>query len=180
MTEVETRADREVGTVTTAPQPDPGALRLAERRHVLDLDDFTRDEIVAIMERTRAMKEVLHRDIKKVPALRGKTIVTLFYEPSTRTRVSFEQAGKILSADVINVSGSGSSVEKGESLYNTALTIQAMNADVIVIRHPQSGRAPLSGKYARKLDHQRRRRGPRTPHSGPSGPVHHPVPHRLY
>ena len=139
MTEVETRADREVGTVTTAPQPDPGALRLAERRHVLDLDDFTRDEIVAIMERTRAMKEVLHRDIKKVPALRGKTIVTLFYEPSTRTRVSFEQAGKILSADVINVSGSGSSVEKGESLYNTALTIQAMNADVIVIRHPQSG-----------------------------------------
>ena len=85
------------------------------------------------------MKEVLHRDIKKVPALRGKTIVTLFYEPSTRTRVSFEQAGKILSADVINVSGSGSSVEKGESLYNTALTIQAMNADVIIIRHPQSG-----------------------------------------
>ena len=139
MTEVETREDQEVGTVTAAPQPGPGSPRLAERRHVLDLDDFTRDEIDAIMERTRAMKEVLHRDIKKVPALRGKTIVTLFYEPSTRTRVSFEQAGKILSADVINVSGSGSSVEKGESLYNTALTIQAMNADVIVIRHPQSG-----------------------------------------
>lgn len=139
MTEVETRADRDVGTVTAAPQPDLGVRRLAKRRHLLDLDDFTRDEIVAIIERTRAMKEVLHRDIKKVPALRGKTIVTLFYEPSTRTRVSFEQAGKILSADVINVSGSGSSVEKGESLYNTALTIQAMNADVIVIRHPQSG-----------------------------------------
>ena len=139
MTEVETRGDQEVGTVTAAPQPGPGSPRLAERRHVLDLDDFTRDEIDAIMERTRAMKEVLHRDIKKVPALRGKTVVTLFYEPSTRTRVSFEQAGKILSADVINVSGSGSSVEKGESLYNTALTIQAMNADVIVIRHPQSG-----------------------------------------
>ena len=139
MTEVKTRADRDVRTVTAAPEPDLGAARLAERRHVLDLDDFTRDEIAAIMERTRAMKEVLHRDIKKVPALRGKTVVTLFYEPSTRTRVSFEQAGKILSADVINVSGSGSSVEKGESLYNTALTIQAMNADVIVIRHSQSG-----------------------------------------
>ena len=139
MTEVETRRGQEIGPVTVAPQPVSGSPRLADRRHVLDLDDFTRDEIDAIMERTRAMKEVLHRDIKKVPALRGKTVVTLFYEPSTRTRVSFEQAGKILSADVINVSGSGSSVEKGESLYNTALTIQAMNADVIVIRHPQSG-----------------------------------------
>jgi aspartate carbamoyltransferase catalytic subunit len=85
------------------------------------------------------MKEVLHRDIKKVPTLRGKTVIILFYEPSTRTRVSFEQAGKILSADVINVSVSGSSVAKGESLYNTALTIQAMNADIIVIRHPHPG-----------------------------------------
>ena len=85
------------------------------------------------------MREVLQRDIKKVPTLRGKTVITLFYEASTRTRVSFEQAGKILSADVINVSGGGSSVEKGESLYNTALTLQAMNADIIVIRHPHSG-----------------------------------------
>ena len=136
MTKVEGQG---AGAVTAAPHPDAGASGLSSRRHVLDLDDFTRDEIAAIMERTSAMKEVLHRDIKKVPALRGKTIVTLFYEPSTRTRVSFEQAGKVLSADVINVSGSGSSVEKGESLYNTALTIQAMNADVIVIRHPQSG-----------------------------------------
>ena len=120
-------------------EPSPGAARLASRRHVLDLDDFTPDEIAATIENTRAMKEVLHRDIKKVPALRGKTVVTMFYEPSTRTRVSFEQAGKILSADVINFTGGGSSVEKGESLYNTALTIQAMNAEVIVVRHPQSG-----------------------------------------
>ena len=109
------------------------------RRHILDLDDFSREEIKAVLQNTDAMKEVLHRDIKKVPALRGKTIITMFFEPSTRTRVSFEQAGKILSADVINVSGSGSSVEKGESLYNTALTIQAMNADIIVVRHPHSG-----------------------------------------
>ena len=86
-----------------------------------------------------SMREVLHRDIKKVPTLRGKTIMTMFYEPSTRTRVSFEQAGKILSADVINVSASSSSVEKGESLYNTARTLQAMNTDILVVRHPHAG-----------------------------------------
>ena len=109
------------------------------RRNLLDLDDFSRREIEELIQNTESMKEVLQRDIKKVPALRGKTVVTMFYEASTRTRVSFEQAGKILSADVINVSGSGSSVEKGESLYNTALTLQAMNADIIVVRHAHSG-----------------------------------------
>ena len=109
------------------------------RRHVLDLDDFTKIEIEDAFQNADAMREVLNREIKKVPTLRGKTIITLFTEASTRTRVSFEQAGKILSADVINVSGSGSSVEKGESLYNTALTLQAMNADIIVVRHGHSG-----------------------------------------
>ena len=109
------------------------------RRHVLDLDDFTKTEIEDAFQNADAMREVLNREIKKVPTLRGKTIITLFTEASTRTRVSFEQAGKILSADVINVSGSGSSVEKGESLYNTALTLQAMNADIIVVRHGHSG-----------------------------------------
>ena len=109
------------------------------RRHILDLDDFSKADIEAVLQNADAMREVLRRDIKKVPTLRGKSVITLFYEASTRTRVSFEQAGKILSADVINVSGSGSSVEKGESLYNTALTLQAMNADIIVIRHPHSG-----------------------------------------
>ena len=109
------------------------------RRHVLDMDDFTREEIENTFQNADAMREVMNREIKKVPALRGKTVITLFTEASTRTRVSFEQAGKILSADVINVSGSGSSVEKGESLYNTALTLQAMNADIIVIRHSHSG-----------------------------------------
>jgi aspartate carbamoyltransferase catalytic subunit len=92
-----------------------------------------------VFQNTDAMKEVLGREIRKVPTLRGKSIITVFYEASTRTRVSFEQAGKILSADVINVSSSGSSTEKGESLYNTALTLQAMNADIIVMRHPHSG-----------------------------------------
>ena len=109
------------------------------RRHVLDLDDYSRDEIDEVLENATAMDEVLQRDIRKVPTLRGKSVVTLFLESSTRTRVSFEQAGKILSADVINVSGSGSSAEKGESLYNTALTLQAMNADVIVVRHSHAG-----------------------------------------
>ena len=108
-------------------------------RHILDLDDFSRAEIELVLQNTDVMREVLRRDINKVPTLRGKTVITLFYEASTRTRVSFEQAGKILSADVINVSGGGSSVEKGESLYNTALTLQAMNADIIVVRHPHSG-----------------------------------------
>ena len=119
------------------------------RRHVLDLDDFSREEIEEVLQNSTVMKEVLQRDVRKVPTLRGKSIITLFLEPSTRTRVSFEQAGKILSADVINVSGGESSVEKGESLYNTALTIQAMSADIIVVRHPHAG-APHF--LARNLD----------------------------
>ena len=82
-----------------------GAVEPSPRRHVLDLDDFSTDEIMAVLQDADAMMGVLGRDIKKAPTLRGKTVITLFYEPSTRTRVSFEQAGKILSADVINVSG---------------------------------------------------------------------------
>ena len=109
------------------------------RKDVLDLDDFSRYEIETVLGNATAMREVLSRSIRKVPALRGRTVITLFHEPSTRTRVSFEQAGKVLSADVINVTSSGSSASKGESLYNTALTLQAMNADIIVMRHPHSG-----------------------------------------
>ena len=119
------------------------------RRHVLDLDDFSREEIVGVLDQAEAMRELLGRSIKKAPSLRGKVIITVFLEPSTRTRVSFEQAGKMLSADVINVSGTGSSAEKGESLLNTALTLQAMRADLIVIRSPHSG-APYF--LARNLD----------------------------
>jgi aspartate carbamoyltransferase catalytic subunit len=121
----------------------------APRRHVLDLDDFDKAEIESVLNSANAMREVLGRDIKKVPALRGKVVLTVFLEASTRTRVSFEQAGKILSADVINISGSGTSAEKGESLLNTALTLQAMHADLIIIRSPQSG-APYF--LARNLD----------------------------
>ena len=108
-------------------------------RHILDLDTFSKADIELVLKNATTMEEVLKRGIKKVPVLRGKTIVTLFYESSTRTRASFEQAGKILSADVINVSSSTSSANKGESLYNTALTLQAMKADIIIIRHPDSG-----------------------------------------
>ena len=112
---------------------------LAPRRHVLDLDDFSPAEIGTVLDTAEAMREVLGRSIKKVPSLRGKVILTLFYEASTRTRVSFEQAGKMLSADVINISASGSSAEKGESLLNTALTLQAMHADLIIVRHSLAG-----------------------------------------
>ena len=121
----------------------------APRKHVLDLDDFSQEEITEVLESARSMKEVLGRDIKKVPALRGKVIVTLFYEASTRTRMSFEEAGKVLSADVINMASSGSSAEKGESLLNTGLTIQAMGVDTIVLRHPHSGAPYL---LAQQLD----------------------------
>lgn len=127
------------GVSSTITRSSDSTSQVIGRRHVLDLDDFSKEEIQAVLQNTEGMKEVLQRDIKKVPTLRGKSVITLFYESSTRTRVSFEQAGKILSADVINVSQSGSSIEKGESLYNTALTLQAMNADIIVIRHPHAG-----------------------------------------
>src|SRR5438132_6315467 len=113
--------------------------RVWTRRHLLDVDDFTPAELEAVMQTTDAMKEVMGRDVPRVPALRGKTIVTLFYEASTRTRASFELAGKALGADVINISAGGSSVEKGESLIDTVRTLQAVGADVLVMRHWAAG-----------------------------------------
>jgi aspartate carbamoyltransferase catalytic subunit len=109
------------------------------RKDVLDLDDFTPAELTEVLDTTVAMKEVLSRPIKRVPPLRGKTIVNCFYEASTRTRVSFELAAKNLSADVINISASGSSVEKGETLVDTTRTLQALGADMVIIRHAASG-----------------------------------------
>ena len=117
------------------------------RRHVLDLDDFSRTEIDAVMETTDAMKEVLAREVPRVPALRGKTIVTLFYEASTRTRASFELAAKALGADVINIAASGSSVQKGESLYDTVRTLQAVGAQMLVMRHGSSGAPYLVARH---------------------------------
>ena len=117
------------------------------RRHVLDLDDFSRAEIDAVMETTGAMKEVLSREVPRVPALRGKTIVTLFYEASTRTRASFELAAKALGADVINIAASGSSVQKGESLHDTVRTLQAVGSQVLVMRHGASGAPYLVAQH---------------------------------
>lgn len=113
------------------------------RKDLLGMRELKADDIRLILDTAESMKEVAGRDIKKVPALRGKTLINLFYEPSTRTRTSFEIAGKWLSADVINVSTSSSSVSKGESLKDTGLTLQAMHPDIVVLRHPASGAADL-------------------------------------
>jgi aspartate carbamoyltransferase catalytic subunit len=112
------------------------------RRHLLDVDDLTRDDLDLLMQTTDAMKEVLGRDTP-----RGRTIITLFYEASTRTRASFELAGKALGADVINVAASGSSVEKGESLIDTVRTLQAVGADVLIMRHGSSGAPYLVARH---------------------------------
>src|SRR5437762_10705386 len=108
-------------------------------KHLLSIGDLSREDVERILDTAESFREVGTRVIKKVPALRGRTVVNLFYENSTRTRISFELAAKRLSADVINFSTSGSSVAKGESLKDTALTLQAMGADAIVIRHSSSG-----------------------------------------
>ena len=110
-----------------------------QHRHILDLDDFTREEMEFLFHTADAMKEILSREIKRVPTLRGKTVVTMFYEPSTRTRVSFELAAKSLGADVTSISAATSSTVKGESLVDTVRTIQALGSDVLVMRHPRSG-----------------------------------------
>jgi aspartate carbamoyltransferase catalytic subunit len=108
-------------------------------RTLLSAADLTRDEALAILDTARRMHAVQTREVKKLPPLRGRTVVNLFFEDSTRTRSSFEIAGKWLSADVINVSGKGSSVSKGESLRDTALTVAAMGVDALVVRHNASG-----------------------------------------
>jgi aspartate carbamoyltransferase catalytic subunit len=107
--------------------------------HLLSVADLGRDEIDAVLSTAETFEAIGEREIKKVPTLRGRTVVNLFYEASTRTRVSFEIAAKRLSADVINVSSTASSVEKGESLRDTARTLRALGADAIVLRHPAAG-----------------------------------------
>ena len=109
------------------------------KKHLLDIESLSLDEILNVLDTARAFKAVGERAIKKVPALRGKTVVNLFVEPSTRTRISFELAEQRLSADIINFSAEASSFKKGETLKDTALNLQALNADFIVIRHSASG-----------------------------------------
>ena len=108
-------------------------------RHLLGIEHLSRDEFLLLLNNAKEMAEVSRREIKKVPALRGKTVVNMFFESSTRTRSSFEIAGKRLSADVVNFSSGGSSVIKGETLLDTAWNLEAMAPDAIVVRHPSSG-----------------------------------------
>jgi aspartate carbamoyltransferase catalytic subunit len=128
---------------TVVPKP----ASVWRHHHILDIDDFSREEIELVFNTTQAMKEVLSRPIKRVPALRGKTLITLFYEPSTRTRLSFELAAKNLGADAANLSAPASSVTKGESLIDTVSTLQALGADIVVMRHPHSGAPDVAAHY---------------------------------
>jgi aspartate carbamoyltransferase catalytic subunit len=122
-------------------------------RHLLTASDLSRDDATAILDDAdRFAQALVGREIKKLPTLRGRTVITMFYENSTRTRVSFEVAGKWMSADVINVSAAGSSVGKGESLRDTALTLRAAGADALIIRHPASGAAHLLADWTAPTD----------------------------
>lgn len=112
---------------------------MPDQRHLLSVDDLDRDEALLVLNTAAELATLTERPIKKLPTLRGRTIVNLFYEDSTRTRTSFEVAAKRLSADVINFSAKGSSVSKGESLKDTAMTLEAMGADGVVVRHASSG-----------------------------------------
>src|SRR5881409_3108323 len=113
--------------------------RPPERRHLISIADLTRDDVERLLGTARNFARSLDREMKKLPTLRGRTVVNLFFESSTRTSSSFELAAKRLSADVMSIKSSGSSVDKGESLKDTALTLAAYDPDVIVIRHPQIG-----------------------------------------
>ena len=119
------------------------------KKDLLSINDLTRDDIYLILDTAEAMREVGERPIKKVPTLRGRTIVNLFYEPSTRTRTSFEIAEKRLSADTLNIAVATSSVLKGETLVDTALNIEAMAPDMIVLRHASSGAGHLLSRICR-------------------------------
>src|SRR3982750_3619897 len=119
------------------------------RRDLLGIRGLSAAEITGILDTAENFSEISTREVKKVPALRGKTIINVFFEASTRTRTSFELAGKRLSADVVNIGGSSSSPSKGETLRDTVNTLDAMHADVIVIRHAASGAAHYVARYAR-------------------------------
>ena len=138
-------ADR---TPETAPAVDAPAVRLRSR-HLLGIADLSPEEISLILDTAVAMKEIGTRQIKKVPALRGKTVVNLFFEPSTRTRTSFEIAEKRLSADTLNIAIASSSVVKGETLVDTALNLEAMSPHMIVLRHSSSGACHLLSRICR-------------------------------
>jgi len=117
-------------------------------RDLLSIRETPVEEIRRVLETAAAFKEILSRPVKKVPTLRGRSVITLFYESSTRTRTSFELAAKIMSAEAINITVAQSSVSKGESLKDTLRTLQALTADCIVIRHASSGAAHLAAQFS--------------------------------
>src|SRR6201991_1667073 len=119
------------------------------KKDLLSIDDLSSDEIYRILDTADVMREIGERPIKKVPTLRGKTVVNLFYEPSTRTRTSFEIAEKRLSADTLNIAVASSSVQKGETLADTAMNIEAMSPDMIVLRHSSSGACHLLSRICK-------------------------------
>lgn len=135
-----------VGTPAAHPVSPPTRLRSP---HLLSIADLSPEEIALILDTAEAMREIGTRPIKKVPTLRGRTVVNLFFEPSTRTRTSFEIAEKRLSADTLNISASSSSIVKGETLVDTARNLEAMAPDVIVVRHPHSGAPHLLARVCR-------------------------------
>src|SRR5467141_2935748 len=117
------------------------------RKHLLDIQSLSAEEIITVLDTAKAFKAVGERAIKKVPALRGKTVVNLFIEPSTRTRISFELAEQRLSADIINFTAEASSLKKGETLKDTAKNLEALNTDFIIIRHSASGAAHFLSRF---------------------------------
>jgi len=134
----------------TTQQVEPAQrLTSLRRKDLLGIEDLSADEITLVLDTAEAMKEIGSRTIKKVPALRGKTVVNLFFEPSTRTRTSFEIAEKRLSADTLNIAIGTSSVVKGETLVDTALTLEAMAPDMIVLRHQSSGAGHLLSRICK-------------------------------
>jgi aspartate carbamoyltransferase catalytic subunit len=122
---------------------------IGRHRHCIALEDYSREEILEVLDLALSMKEVLRRPLKKVPTLRGKSVVNLFFESSTRTRSSFEIAAKVLSADALNWTSTGSSVSKGETLLDTAKNLEAMRPDVIVVRHAASGSPAFLARHVR-------------------------------
>ena len=125
------------------------ALMKISSKNILGIDDLSPKEIEFILDTAGSLKDILDRPLKKVPPLRGKSIVNLFFEPSTRTRLSFELAAKYLSADTVSVAASSSSVVKGETLIDTAKNVEAMGPDVIIIRHPSSGAPHLMASHVK-------------------------------
>lgn len=122
---------------------------LFSQRHLLDITSLTPDDIVSVLDLADSLKEVLRRPIPKVPTLRGKLVTNLFFEPSTRTRLSFEKAAKTLSADTFNFTARMSSVEKGETLLDTVLNLEAMGTDLFIIRHPKAGAPHFIAKHTK-------------------------------